>query len=506
MATDPMGASVDGTADHQHSSNLYTAAQVRAFDRTAIDTLGVAGATLMERAGEAALAVLRAHWPAVRRIAVVCGTGNNGGDGYVVALAARFAGLYARLVQVGDPGRIGGDARTMADRWQAAGGRVEQLEDGALADAEVIVDGLFGTGLDRELDGEWAEAVARINEAGCPVLALDLPSGLHADRGEMLGAAVRADLTVTFVAPKVGLHTGAGPDLAGTVHCADLGLPQELFTATPAEVRLLGDDCLAGLGARRRAAHKGDFGHVLIVGGDHGMMGAVQLAATAALRCGAGRVSVATRMDHAAALTAARPELMVHGVEDATGLLPLLRRADVVAIGPGLGRGPWGAALLGVALDAGCPLVIDADALQLLATEPARRDDWILTPHPGEAARLLEIDTATVQRDRPDAVRQLQQRYGGVAILKGAGTLVAAGTADLALCPAGNPGMATAGMGDVLTGVCAALRAQGLAPGEAARAAAWLHARAGDLAAADGERGLLAGDLFTPLRRLANPA
>jgi len=243
---------------------------------------------------------------------------------------------------------------------------------------------------------------------------------------------------------------------------------------------------------------------VLVVGGNMGMSGAARLAGSAALRAGAGLVSLATRPEHAAALTAARPELMCHGVLTAADLRPLLRSADVVAVGPGLGRDRWATQLLGAILDSGRPLVVDADALNLLALDPACRDDWVLTPHPGEAARLLGTDTAALQADRLAAVEQLQERFGGAVVLKGAGSLVADGVDPLALCSEGNPGMAVGGFGDLLTGIVAALHAQGLNAGQAARAGVLLHARAADVAAADGERGLLPSDVLGPLRRLVN--
>jgi NAD(P)H-hydrate epimerase len=256
---------------------------------------------------------------------------------------------------------------------------------------------------------------------------------------------------------------------------------------------------------RAADAHKGDFGHVLVVGGAPGMPGAARLAAEAAARSGAGLVSVATHAAHAAVLNNGRPELMVRAVDAPAQLADLLARATVVAVGPGLGRGAWGRALFEQVLESGLPLVVDADALNCLAADPLKRDDWVLTPHPGEAARLLQSASAAVQADRFAAVTELQARYGGVAVLKGAGTLVAGGGVPLRLCALGNPGMASGGMGDVLTGVIAALRAQGLAPLEAACSGVCLHAGAADaLAATRGERGLLAGDLIPEIRRLLN--
>ena len=258
----------------------------------------------------------------------------------------------------------------------------------------------------------------------------------------------------------------------------------------------------SALPPRDPVAHKGDFGHVLVVGGDHGMSGALRLAGEASLRTGAGLVSAATRADHAAMVSATRPELMSHGVESVAVLTPLLRRATVLVVGPGLGQGEWGRKLFSAVLDSSLPMVVDADALNLLAAEPLRRDNWILTPHVGEATRLLQQSVEQVQTDRLKTAAALQQKYGGVVVLKGAGTVVVDNSGEISVCSEGNPGMASGGMGDVLTGVIAGLLAQGCSLGEAARQGVCLHAHAADIAAEDGQRGLLASDLFPVLRRL----
>lgn len=485
--------------------NLYTASQVREFDRRAIGEQGIPGYTLMQRAAQAALDALRGHWPQARRIVIVCGPGNNGGDGYVLARFAGEAGLEARVIEAAEPGRLTGDAATARGEWQKAGGAAAGVA--ALADADVIVDALLGTGIDRPLEGSYAALVAAINGAHRAVLALDVPSGLDADSGAIHGCAVRADLTVTFIALKTGLFTGLGPECAGEVAFAALDVPAAVFTGVEPCAQRIDSALLPTLLPRRpRTAHKGMNGHVLVVGGDSGMAGAARLAGEAALRVGAGLVTVATRPEHAVALAAARPELICRGVMGPRELAPLLRPADVVAIGPGLGHGRWGRALFGAVLDAGLPLVVDADALNLLAVEPSFRHDWVLTPHPGEAARLLGEEIGDIQRNRFTAAAGVMASFGGTCVLKGAGTIVHGPDDGVLVCTAGNPGMATAGMGDVLAGVIAALIAQGFAPETAARAGVVLHAAAGDAAANEGgERGLIASDLFPHLRRLANP-
>jgi hydroxyethylthiazole kinase-like uncharacterized protein yjeF len=485
---------------------LYTAAQVRELDRTAIEEAGIPGYTLMSRAGKASWEILQVDWPEARHILIACGTGNNGGDGYVLARLAQEAQREVRVLQLGDAGHIAGDALTARHAYLAAGGTVSAPAPGFLRDADVIVDALLGTGLERALEGEWLATVEALNRAAAPVLAIDIPTGLHADTGTVLGAAVNASRTVTFIGRKQGLYTGQAAEFTGEVRFADLGVPASVYERVPPPARLVTDPPLGALAAPRpRAAHKGAHGHVLVIGGDHGMTGAVRLAGEAALRVGAGLVSLATRAEHAAAISAACPELMSHGVSGAKELAPLLGRATVVAIGPGLGRSPWARSLLAAVLEAARPLVVDADALNLLSREPLRRDDWVLTPHPGEAARLLQQDTATVQHDRYAAVRALGDTFGGMAVLKGAGSLVYRTGAPVEVCTAGNPGMATGGMGDVLSGVIAGLIAQGLDLPRAAAAGVCLHARAGDRAAASGgERGMTPRDVIAALRAVVN--
>lgn len=485
---------------------LYRAAQVRELDRQAIAVQGIPGLTLMQRAGAFSFRILHESWPLAERIIVICGLGNNAGDGYVIARLAHEAGLAVKILQIGDASRLQGDALQCANDLAAAGNHAEPFSTAALNDADVLVDAVFGTGLDREVSGPWGEALAAINAASAPVLAVDIPSGLNADTGSVMGVAVEAELTPTFIGMKQGLLTGVGPDHCGRVLFDDLGVPEVIYDAvTPAAIGLDLYRLPDLLPRRRRSAHKGNFGHVLIVGGDTGYAGAARMAAEAAARCGAGLVSLATRVEHAPLVSMLRPEIMSHGIESVAALGPLLERASVIGIGPGLGQGEWGGAMLARVLETDLPLVVDADALNLLASEPARRDNWVLTPHPGEAARLLGASNTEVQADRFAAATAIQARYGGVCVLKGAGTLVATGDDAIGLCDAGNPGMASGGMGDVLTGVISALLAQELDSSDAAALGTCVHAQAGDRAAsAGGERGLLATDLLAELRAVVN--
>ncbi|WP_449447746.1 NAD(P)H-hydrate dehydratase [Thermomonas brevis] len=480
------------------------------FDPTALRMLEARGTAhfdgdafaLMARAGQAAWRCVLQHWPQARRIAVACGPGNNGGDGYVLARLARDAGREVRVLRLAEPASALAQ-RACAD-YLAVGGVIET----ELGDCELIVDALFGIGLLRAPDADAAALIDAINVHRAPVLALDVPSGIDARTGGAPGVAAMADCTLQFLARHRGLRTGAALDCCGELELAALELPASVFDGiAPAALAYRADALPAFFPLRPRDSHKGRNGHVLCIGGDAGSGGAILLAAQAALRSGAGLVSVATRAAHVPALLARCPEAMAHAVEGTAELAPLLERADVVAIGPGLGQGEWGRALLHAVLACGKPRVFDADALNLLASSGASlRADDIVTPHPGEAARLLGCSNAEVQRDRFAAAAALQARLGCAVVLKGAGSIVqAAGHAPAVVC-AGNPGMGTGGMGDVLTGVVASLRGQGFDARGAAVAGALLHAAAGDASAReDGERGLLPSDLLPWLRRLANP-
>ena len=483
------------------------------FDTDALRTLETRGTAyldgdafaLMARAGQAGWRSVLKHWPQAQRIAVACGPGNNGGDGYVLARHAQDSGRSVQVLRLQPPATP--LAQRACDEYLAAGGQVAESID-ALRDADLVVDALFGIGLSRAPDAEATMLIEAINAHPAPLLALDVPSGIDAVRGSATGAAIVADRTLQFIARHRGLRTGVALDHAGELELATLDLPASLFDGIDAAALAYRHDALHGFfPLRPRDSHKGRNGHVLCVGGDAGSGGAVLLAVDAALHCGAGLASVATRPVHVPALLARRPEAMAHAVDHAEQLAPLLERADVIAIGPGLGQGEWGRMLFDAVLACDKPRVFDADALNLLARSSRRLTECdVLTPHPGEAGRLLGIATAGVQRDRFAASQALVERYGAQVVLKGAGSIVASPGAPPAVICAGNPGMAVGGMGDLLTGCIAAVLAQGFASRDAAIAGALLHASAGDAAArVDGERGLLPSDLLPWLRRLANP-
>ncbi len=400
---------------------VHSASSVREFEARAIAN-GVAGYTLMKRAGEGALRILRTRWPRVASIAVVCGGGNNAGDGYVLARFARAAGLLVRVFAASDPAKLTGDARRAHEDALASGCTIDAFTPAGLIDAEVIVDALLGIGTRLPLREDMRAAIDAINAAGRPVLSLDLPSGIDPDTG-VADVAVRADVTLTFIALKTGLYSASGPEFAGQIVCDELDVPPPA-DARP-DLRRLDDSCIVrALPRRRRNAHKAEFGRILIIGGGTGMPGAVRLAAEAALRVGAGLVTVASLPEHLAAIVAPCPELMFAALPDAAPLDDLLDAADVVVLGPGLGRSAWSQQIYAAVLAQRRPqqsLLLDADALNLLAADPAapRSDDWILTPHPGEAARLLGISAQAVQSDRRGSLARLLATRGGRIVLKG---------------------------------------------------------------------------------------
>lgn len=484
---------------------LYTAAQVREFDRIVIEEYGITGMELMERAGGRACRWLQRRWPELSEVLVVCGVGNNGGDGYVLARHALLSGLRVRLLQLGDVAQLRGDARAMADAWRALGGEIEPYQ-GLPKAPGLIVDAILGTGLQRDVAGHWAAAIDEINRHPAPVFSLDIPSGLNGDTGRVMGGAIRAAASISFIGLKQGMFTGEGPDCCGEIIFDALDAPARVYAKQPLATRRIDWAKMAPqLGQRRRTAHKGDFGHLLLIGGGLGYPGAIRLAAEAGARSGAGLVTLATHPTHLATATSGRPELMCRGVEGMEDLAPLIQRASGIVLGPGLGRDPWGERIFLAAAGSGLPMVLDADGLYWLSRHPNHRDNRVITPHPGEAAHLLECSTGEIQRDRFAAAEALQTRYGGVVVLKGAGSLVTDGSAHPpALCSGGNPGMATGGAGDLLSGIIGTWIAQGQALRQAAEWGVSLHAAAGDRAARGGEIGMLAGDLLPELRGLLN--
>tara|TARA_B100000029_G_scaffold515582_1_gene623374 strand:+ start:432 stop:1991 length:1560 start_codon:yes stop_codon:yes gene_type:complete len=496
--------------------SVYTADQVRTIDRLAIKKLGVTGYELMCRAGEASFSLLQNCWPDVQTIAVFCGQGNNSGDAYVLAHLALQAGIKVKVIAVTPGEQLQNEAAIAWDQYTKNGGKVEVFSADCIITEDVIVDGLLGTGLTRQLQGDMLSAVQLINTSEVPVLALDMPTGLDADTGMLHGDCVKADITLTFVGLKQGLFLGVGPNYVGKLEFSDLSIHgkddnnDKLFDQIQPQIcRLTPRDLDICLKPRAQLAHKGTNGSLLLVGGAPGMAGAIRLAAEAALRSGAGIVRVATHPDSVSSVMAGRAEIMCHGVIDEEELQPLLGSAEAVILGPGLGQSVWAKNLWKCITKSTLPVVLDADGLNLLSAEnkikPLDRGNWILTPHPGEAAKLLCTDLDSVQRDRLGAVKELAQTFSSVAVLKGGCSLVAGEDIFVRLCDRGNPGMATPGMGDVLAGIIGGFLVQVGNLGLATRAAVFVHAVCGDIAALDGERGLLAGDIIRHIPLFTNP-
>ena len=479
---------------------LYSAAQVRELDARLI-AAGTPGFELMSRAADAIWRAVRRRWPVAGVLTVLAGRGNNAGDGYLVAALALRAGWRVQVLAVGDAAQLQGDAALARDQALTAGVAVQPWSECAELQG-VVLDALLGTGLQGAVREPYAQAIRLLNACDLPVLAVDIPSGLCADTGQVLGVAVRAELTVTLIGLKLGLFIGQAADYLGELQFDDLQADAALVAAQAFTAQRLTPACLPQLPMRSRNVHKGQLGHVLVVGGDRGFAGAGLLAAQSALRAGAGLVSLATRGEHLPAAQARLPEVMTASVASANQLLALGANVSVWVVGPGLGQGAWGRSLLSAAAASRAVQVWDADALNLLAHAlvqlPAAA---VLTPHPGEAARLLGLSTAEVQADRPAAARALAQRYQAVCVLKGAGSLIAVPDGGLWLCDRGHPVMAGAGLGDVLAGLIGALLAQGLPALEAVQLAVYLHACAGEQLAQQG-RGLAASDLCAVIRQL----
>lgn len=488
-----------------HQAPVYRTADVRAIEAAVLK--GPDAPPLMKRAGSEAAAIARdMAGDSGRPVLVFAGPGNNGGDAFVLARELRRHWFNVKVVFDGDPGRLSRDASAALRSWLDAGGTV--LERPPAGAWSLVVDGLFGIGLEREITGRYAERIAAINALGVPVLALDVPSGLHADTGRVLGCAVRAHRTATFIGLKSGLLTLDGPDHCGEIHVCPLGLDAPRLRAAPGA--LIAEAVLDGvLAPRRRNTHKGDYGSVGIIGGDHGMIGAALLAARAALRLGAGRVYAGLLAHDAPRVDPAAPELMLRTADEVLKLPGL----GCLAVGPGLGQTPDAAFYLGIALQSPLPLVLDADALNLIAADShlaslarSRTGPTLMTPHPAEAARLLGTGTRDVQHDRIAAATALASTFNAWAVLKGAGSICAEPGGAWHVNTSGNPGMASAGMGDVLTGMLAALLAQQVAPHAALLAGVHLHGAAADSAVATGAGpvGLTASEVTDAARTLLN--
>ncbi|WP_144823413.1 NAD(P)H-hydrate dehydratase [Marinobacter piscensis] len=498
-------------AEQSLTDLLFSADAVRRIDQYIIGQQGVEGFDLMQAAARAAFRQLVARWPGTEPLLVLCGAGNNGGDGYLVAASAVRHGLAVRCVAVAPVEKLSGDARKAWQKAVADGVDVQELAGTGEADLEawfagagLVVDAMLGTGVAGAPREPFADLIRRCNRSGLPVLAVDMPSGLDATTGVARGEVVQASATVTFIGQKTGLYTGQGAAVSGDVVFEALNAEAGVAASgeEPTAILRRWPSVRSWLPARPGHAHKGRFGHVLIVAGDHGFGGAGVLAAEAAARAGAGLVSLATRPAHVSAALARCPSVMVRGLDHGSELAEMLAAATVVVCGPGLGQSAWGQQMLQQVMASSTPRVLDADALNLLAARVAAPlDNQILTPHPGEAARLLSCQVPAVEKDRVAAARKLQSQYGGVAVLKGAGTVIASDTGPVSIAGGCHPGMATGGMGDVLSGIVGALYAQQPElPAQVATVAASVHFEAAHRASASrGYMGLLPTDVIEAL-------
>jgi ADP-dependent NAD(P)H-hydrate dehydratase / NAD(P)H-hydrate epimerase len=502
---------------------VLDAAEMREIDRLTIEEIGIPAAVLMDHAGRAVADEVTKLAPPGARVAVLCGSGNNGGDGFSCARWLRERGYDARVYLARSRPRPGGEAALHLHVYERLQGPVAEIPDAAslsaraaeIAGAAVVVDALLGTGLATPVGGHLADVIALINAAPGIRVAVDIPSGLSSDTGATLGASVAAQRTVTLAFPKVGVVSHPGCERAGAVTVADIGIPRSLAARQGIRLSLMEAAEAARLvPGRSLGSHKGSHGHVLVIAGSAGKAGAALLAAGGALRGGAGLVTLATAPDARALVEARVPEVMTATLDAEAApagalaaLAALAAGKRAVVWGPGIPTSEECGAFLRAAIPAlDVPLVLDADGLNHLAHDlsaaPRARAPLVLTPHPGEAARLLGVDAAAVQADRVGAARRLAAAAGAVVVLKGARSVVAAPDGTASINPTGNPGMGTGGTGDVLAGVIGALVAQGLAPYDAARLGVYAHGRAGDLAAAErGVIGLRASDLLAQLPR-----
>ncbi|MGP2519753.1 bifunctional ADP-dependent NAD(P)H-hydrate dehydratase/NAD(P)H-hydrate epimerase [Pantoea ananatis] len=485
--------------------SVWPAQALAQLEREGADALGISLYELMLRAGQAAYEHITVHWPDAEHWLVLCGHGNNGGDGYVVARLAQAAGKEVTLLACDSDKPLPDEAEAARNSWLEAGGVIHAPDVAWPEKVDIIVDALLGTGISRAPAEPVSTLITQVNAHDAPVMAIDLPSGLSAATGNTPGEVINATHTLSVIALKPGQLTGKARDCIGSLYFADLGLQSFLSAQSPPMARYDARFLFHWLKPRKATSHKGEQGRLLVIGGDSGTAGAVRMSAEAALRTGSGLVRVLTHKDNIIPILTARPEIMVDVLTDA-GLADALEWADVIAIGPGLGQREWGKKALEKVKSTEKPMLWDADALNLLAISAEKRQNRIITPHPGEAARLLGVKTSEIESDRLQAARELAKRYGGVAVLKGAGTIIASENGQMAFADVGNAGMASGGMGDVLTGIIASLMGQKLALFDAACAGCVAHGAAADtLAEQRGTRGMLASDLFDLLWQFVNP-
>lgn len=496
---------------HILPDKLYTAQSVAQIDKNAIQIHDIPGYTLMRRAGQAVFDFIENKFKTPATLLVVCGAGNNAGDGYVIARIADQKGWKVNVVSLVDAKTLKGDAEQACKHWCECG-EVLAADLKLLDESDIVIDAMLGTGLKRDVSEEWQKWITAITASENYIISVDVPSGLNATTGAIMGTAIHADTTVSFIGLKQGMFTASGKACSGEIIFSDLSVPEQVYDAVPYNATLLNMQSCKTLSLRPHDTHKGRNGHVLIIGGNHGMPGAVILSAKASLKTGAGLVTVVTKPEHITPVVSACPEVMVVG--SSNGDIPenLINRATCIVIGPGLGSDAWAQRLLYQVISTELPLVLDADALNLMAdkkndlvkTIKSRLDATaIITPHPGEAARILLCSVNDIQQDRFKAAITLHEKTGAIVVLKGSGTIVYDGK-TMRVCPYGNPSMSVAGMGDALTGIISACIAQGLDINESAATGVLYHSLAGDLAAGEHTRGVLSSDVIDKLPKIVN--
>jgi NAD(P)H-hydrate epimerase len=461
---------------------------------------------LMEEAGNAVTNWFTDQFNANCKLMVVAGTGNNGGDGYVTATQLLQLGYAVVMCSIKPDKTLMGDAETARQLWLKTGEPIVDAKDQDFSQCDAIVDGLLGTGLDGAVRNDYQHVIERMNASTVPIYSIDIPSGIHADTGASLGASVRAQATITFIGIKSGLVTGNGKFHAGELTFAPLSVGDTFSKVIPAKATLIAFDCFDKLPARSLNSHKGNNGRLLCIGGNKGMAGAIRLSAEAALRCGAGLVKVYCHSSSVASVLHGRPEIMASD----EALSSMLDWADCIVLGPGLGQDSWSHACFEQTLNfvsqQDKPMVIDADGLNLLSKHIQKFNaaQLVITPHAAEAARLLALSPQQIESDRFNAAALLHQHYSSQCVLKGAGSVVHT-SKGTHVCADGNPGMSSAGMGDILSGVLGALMAQGMDSAQASVYGTCLHSAAADkVARKHGQRGMIASDLFKYLRKLVN--
>ncbi len=490
--------------------NLYRVDSVVKLEQLAIKQYAIPAYELMQRAGQAVFDLIVSRYTSHKKILIVCGAGNNAGDGYVVAKLARQASYEVLVISLIDPADLKNEALLAYQDWLQVGVN-QTAEVGLLEDVDLIVDALLGSGISRDVSSEWSAWFKAINASAKPVIAVDLPSGLFADTGAIAGCAIQAEITVCFIALKQGMFTARAKDVCGEIVFDSLGIDESILSQLVPDARLVKEVNYSLLAPRKASSHKGNFGHVLIAGGNAGMPGAVILAARAALRTGAGLITILTVAENLQAISNAVPEAMVKTADVATLTdeltCSLQNTITHVAVGMGLGQDDWALQIFRFCLQLKKPLVIDADALNLLAKHKIKiQSPLVLTPHPGEAASLLSLNGAVeIQQNRFSAIKKLHKQFSGsntcVLILKGSGTLIF-DAKTLKICLSGNAAMAAPGMGDVLSGIIIALMAQKIKISDAAEIAVCLHASAAESITQGKTRGLLASDVVQAIPEL----